>query len=436
MNSSWPGVRGAGAVAAAVVAAGTLIGMAAGPAGAVPARTGGPGPAQAAVVRGMRPGGLVPWSRATLLRGLAGASGRAGAEGAAVAGSGGTGPEGAAATGSGGVPGVLYSVSALSAGRAWAVGSAGARSLAGGPSGALIVGWNGRAWRRARVPALGDSALLEGVAAVSARDAWAVGDNDAGPHGGNLGKTVLLHWNGRTWRRVASPVAGAEGLLENVAASSARNVWAVGVAGNGRMLVVRWNGIAWRRVPVPQTPGDLTAVATTSPGNVWAVGAGSGRALILHWNGRKWSRVRNSISATVLDGVTVTGGEAWAVGANFGNQIQPVILRWNGVRWSKVAGPRQQDFLVGVAALSANRAWAVGANEAGVHPRAVTLRWNGRVWGPVAHPGLGLYTVLVGVTATSASDAWAVGALDRPRHAQTVIAHWNGIRWVPASIMK
>jgi len=58
-----------------------------------------------------------------------------------------------------------------------------------------------------------------------------------------------------------------------VAGSSATNTWAVGSTA-GRTLILRWDGSQWTRVPSP-TPGtssQLLAVAASSAGNIWAVG--------------------------------------------------------------------------------------------------------------------------------------------------------------------
>ena len=74
---------------------------------------------------------------------------------------------------------------------------------------------------------------LFGVAATSARNAWAVG-------GAVSGKTVVLHWNGATWKRVPSPTPAGGAVLLGVAAVSARTAWAV-----GGDLILRWNGTAW-----------------------------------------------------------------------------------------------------------------------------------------------------------------------------------------------
>ena len=108
------------------------------------------------------------------------------------------------------------------------------------------------------------------------------------------GSTLILHWNGTTWKRVPSPSSPSGGALAGVAATSARSAWAVGDAG-GSTLILHWNGTTWEQERSPNpTPGhgeDLIGVAATSPRNAWAVGyAGAGgQALIAHWNGVSWS---------------------------------------------------------------------------------------------------------------------------------------------------
>jgi hypothetical protein len=59
------------------------------------------------------------------------------------------------------------------------------------------------------------------VAAISARDAWAVGR--AGAEGCGCGKTPILHWDGVAWSRVPSPnLGGGIGSLSGVAFTAAR----------------------------------------------------------------------------------------------------------------------------------------------------------------------------------------------------------------------
>ena len=60
---------------------------------------------------------------------------------------------------------------------------------------------------------------VSAVAATSARNAWAVG---GGP------RTMILHWNGTAWKRVPSPGHAYSTFLISVAAISADDAWAVG----------------------------------------------------------------------------------------------------------------------------------------------------------------------------------------------------------------
>ena len=64
---------------------------------------------------------------------------------------------------------------------------------------------------------------LNGVAATSARSAWAVGYDD-NPVTSDL-KSLILRWNGKTWSQVT---AAAPGVLLGLATTSATNAWAVG----------------------------------------------------------------------------------------------------------------------------------------------------------------------------------------------------------------
>ena len=68
-------------------------------------------------------------------------------------------------------------------------------------------------------------ATSSAVTATSVRNAWAVGYSETK----SSQPSLILHWNGRRWARVASPSPGGENTLMAVAASSARNAWAVGV---------------------------------------------------------------------------------------------------------------------------------------------------------------------------------------------------------------
>ena len=133
---------------------------------------------------------------------------------------------------------------------------------------------------------------------LSRSDGWAVGNSFTSS---GVSRTLILHWNGTTWTRVASPNPGAFHHLEAVTALSPRDAWAVGdyVPPNSpsdKTLILHWNGIRWAKVASPTPAGvrggslGLLGVSAHSPNDVWAVGyyqssTSEGTTLVLHWNG-------------------------------------------------------------------------------------------------------------------------------------------------------
>jgi hypothetical protein len=333
---------------------------------------------------------------------------------------------------------LLTGVTAPSSQRAWAVGWTDEFSQ---PSRAVILRWDGKTWTRVSGlrPAV---ATLEGVAAVSTANAWAVGFAKGG---------LIMHWTGKTWKRASSPNEGTGGKLLGVAAPSARAAWAVGCVscqrgGGQQPLVLRWNGRSWLRARLPDAgpSSELLGVAASSAKNAWAVGCtrcgeSRSRTLIMHWNGEAWRIARLPATGSVgqLSGVTtLSAGTAWAVGcANcFTGSAQPLILRWNGRSWQRARVPvtsGANNELSGVMALSARSAWAVGSGgrtRLGV-PKTLILRWNGKSWKRAPSPNDGSNGgAVVSVDALSAGNAWAVGN-NFNDEAQTLILHWNGKAW-------
>jgi hypothetical protein len=301
-------------------------------------------------------------------------------------------------------------------------------------------------------------AQLYGVAATSASNAWAVGNQPGDP----AAQTLIEHWDGTAWCVVASPSPSGSSEpsgLQSVAATSATNAWAVGDYTNSSgtwTLILRWNGTAWTQVPSPNPSGgtldqnSLSSVAATSATNAWAVGAydtstGS-QTLILHWNGTSWTQLTspNPGSFRTLSSVAATSASrAWAVG-HYNVPAKTLTMRWNGTAWKHVASPNPEsgtahsNFLAGVAATSASNAWAVGDGESGSgQVQNLVLHWNGAAWTPVASPQPGTGpdgSALSAVAATSASNAWAVGYSSPGSVTQdTMILRWNGTAWTQAA---
>lgn len=240
----------------------------------------------------------------------------------------------------------------------------------------------------------------------------------------------------------ASPAASLSiaGELDGVAATSAGNAWAVGDTSGGRSLILHWNGTSWKRVPGPSTTGAvyLSSVAATSGRNAWAVGyvptSSYGPAgLILHWNGTAWKRVPTPTPTYgkygyALFGVATSAVTAWAVGCTDGCPVggTPLIERWNGTSWKQAAAPATPYGLYNlraVAASSAGNVWTVGGGGPATGEVAATAHWNGRAW----TLGKGILDAgLTGIATTSATGAWAVGGTTSGR---TLILHWNGKTW-------
>jgi hypothetical protein len=293
----------------------------------------------------------------------------------------------------------LWAVSALSAGNAWAVGDLETATDVL----TLVLHWNGRSWTQVASPSPGPAPVgdsLVDVSALSPTDAWAVGDFiTLGP--GPTFKTLVLHWNGTKWARVASPNPSRQfDTLNGVSVLSRSDAWAVGVAGQGsssiQALIMHWNGRTWTPVASPSPDGSrLVGVAALSPGDAWAVGehisrAGVHTTLVLHWNGKAWALVGSpspSRSDSQLAGVSaVSRSDAWAVGVSYNGHgnAQTLILHWNGTGWARVPSPHPAGLLgsnlIAVSALAPDDAWATGNVIESGNDQTLVLHWNGTRW--------------------------------------------------------
>jgi hypothetical protein len=337
---------------------------------------------------------------------------------------------------------------------AMAVPLAGASAAAVGPSAlaapvhASAALSRGRDLPRASTAAAGENLL--GVSAASATDAWAVGykcSNAVCSEPDLTYGTLTEHWNGTTWSTVASPNPDSSDQLTGVSAVSATDAWAVGNAVSGGTFILHWNGSKWSTTPDPVAGSIyfLDGVTAISATDAWAVGEYdevSELTLILHWNGSKWSQVASPSPTTLNQLYSVSAAsatDAWAVGRDFpgsGSPYTNLTEHWNGSKWSEVASPSPgalTNALFGVSTLTPANAWAVGESEAASSElRTVVLHWNGKAWARVDSPDPGSsFSVLDGVSAVSASDAWAVGNYSSNKGStdSTLILRWNGTKW-------
>jgi hypothetical protein len=230
--------------------------------------------------------------------------------------------------------GNLAGVAATSATNAWAVGIGGAKGTL-----TAIEHWNGKTWQV--VPSPVKVGNLQAVAVSSATNAWAVGFS--GPSANS--RALAEHWNGKAWKVVHSPDPAGAGTLLGVATTSADNAWAVSGATQLAFLtfasvINHWNGRAWTRVASPDpVPGGaiLLGAGASSASDAWAVGADwvfvdGPHNVIAHWNGKAWKLVPSPILDGQLFAVTARSAtDAWAVGSG---DTGAIIEHWNGARWS------------------------------------------------------------------------------------------------------
>jgi hypothetical protein len=254
---------------------------------------------------------------------------------------------------------------------------------------------------------------LEDVAAISSNDVWAVG-------------TDVEHWDGAQWSVVPSPNPY---YLFGVSAVSSTDVWAVGENYSvGRTFIQHWDGTSWTRIASPNPHGGsnvLEDVAVVSTDDVWAVGYSSSdfklNTLIEHWDGASWNVVPSPSpggDGLLYSLAVVSSDDIWAVGYS---NYQTLALHWDGITWTPVRTPRtDSSWLTGLVAFGSNDVWAVGSRN---NESTLVEHWDGTAWKVVySPPGNG---GLFNVAASSPGDIWATSV----QAFNPLVEHWDGSRW-------
>jgi len=183
----------------------------------------------------------------------------------------------------------LFAVSADATNDAWAVGFTGPEN---DTSRTLVMHYDGTSWNTVASPSVGTGASqLNGVLALAPNDVWAVGFSTPAPPPKEAATLTLIeHWDGTSWTVVTSPNVGPKSVyqsnrLEGIAAASATDIWAFGSytladgSGQQKTLLMNWNGSTWRLAPCPSpvkgtfVSDVLFAGVAPAPGNVWIVGS-------------------------------------------------------------------------------------------------------------------------------------------------------------------
>jgi hypothetical protein len=243
---------------------------------------------------------------------------------------------------------------------------------------------------------------LTGSYALSDTDAWVVGESVNSSAGTEV--PVALNWNGTAWSSVPTPTPSGSApkwSFASVAASSASDAWAVGEQAAGTKihdsLFEHWNGTAWSVVAGPNE-GPLNAVLDFSPANAWAFADFA----TLHWDGTAWS---------VVSGVNGVALSVSADGPNdiWGISRDDIVSHYNGTSWSfdTLPGPSGTDF-ESVKALSPTDVWVGGTNGTG----PLIEHFNGTSWKVNKSPSSFADAGVFAITARSDSDVWIFSVHD------------------------
>jgi hypothetical protein len=253
------------------------------------------------------------------------------------------------------------------------------------------VHWDGAHWTVTPLSFVNGGELFA-IHAIAANDIWAVGYYfQPNGSGGSTAEPLILHWaGGPSWQDLSPAQPGDGGQLEGVDAVDADHASAVGTSdGADTSLAERWDGQSWE-LETSESPGTapsnvLWDVAATSGGR-WAVGGyesatGASRTLIEKRTASGWVQVPSPNPGSgdrVLFGVDdVSSGDLWAAGSKTvsGGVLRNLVVHRTTGSWSAVVVPNaggtgENNELRGLDALGSGHVWAVGDHygTAGGHP--------------------------------------------------------------------
>ncbi|MDQ6693572.1 MAG: hypothetical protein M3014_04015 [Chloroflexota bacterium] len=291
---------------------------------------------------------------------------------------------------------------------------------------------------------------LAAIAALSPRDAWAVGL----AHGEGRSAELTEHWDGSAWHTVPSvDTQGSASTLNAVCVTVPGLAWAAGshLDRNSAVvpLLIRWNGISWTPASTPALASNyatLQGISALSQDDVWAVGyllddKSAYRALTEHWDGKSWHVVPGpEVSAHLAQLMAVwalSSYDVWAVGeySPSAGVINTLVEHWDGKSWQVVSSPNggpAANYLTGISGSKSDDVWAVGysGNEKSVY-RTLIEHWDGHSWRIIPSPNNGeQFNLLTAVSATPMGEAWTVGYYqDVDRTQKALVEKWDGRSW-------
>jgi Subtilase family len=188
----------------------------------------------------------------------------------------------------------FQAISALSPHDIWI---SGAVALSGNRTAPAALHWDGTKWTRltgVMPPKVSwGNPIITTFVSISARadrDVWAnVLQFVELPDGRTAQRTNFIeHWDGKSWSISKNPIQGLQDVhLTGIKAVAPDDVWSTGWTGGivqpiPESIMLHWNGRSWRETGHPNPPtlgfgdaggNDLISLSADAPNDVWAIGA-------------------------------------------------------------------------------------------------------------------------------------------------------------------
>ncbi len=295
-------------------------------------------------------------------------------------------------------------------------------NVVGSDHGAVVQRWNGTSWTTRLGPLASDS-----FSAVDAAGGlvW-VGGAYYHPASGEF-RSRIRRWNGSNWSVTPTPHPGGDHTrVEGIAAISATDVWAVGsyaaATGGWKPLLLHWDGASWTRTPPPvSVTGDLYGIWAHATDDIWAVGREgdfTGAPLTLHYDGLGWTAYPGATPEddNVLLDVTRSPDGLWNA-AGYGetdpDPQRPLnhVLMGPPFAWGDGSPFGTVGIFNGNASLGYEDLWLAGTTPTGAGVlRTLVKRWTTFGWDTFPTPNLpGDIEGLNGIRRTPAGNLWAFG---------------------------
>jgi hypothetical protein len=272
--------------------------------------------------------------------------------------------------------GALWRLSATSPRDVWAYGGDGARdSLSLGKADrSVVVHWDGRRWTRLPTPPVPKDARVRDFAATGPNSAWLVGG------GMPYKRPLVMHWDGERWGVLSLSwnVAPAGSDLRAITANAPDDVWAAGAQGlhagssySYTDLVLHWDGRRWRQIssPLEREYGSgpfAVAIDTAPSGDAWTANQdlSANRPVFMRFppSGRRPTVQFPNIDFSPQDVEAASATSGWVAGNRY-HPSRSVLARWSGRTWRIEHIPHRDlkaEPTWSLSALSPTDAWAAG----------------------------------------------------------------------------